>query len=104
MKKFLGIVVLGLVLIQTLALSGTFKDEEGKFVLKTISVIFSQNTTVRSIIITGRIYLIIPEPRLLKFFSFIFLHSKLDRNLVTYYIVPMINFSLDELEFRHLLS
>ena len=29
MKKFLGIVILYLLLIPTLALSGTFKDEEG---------------------------------------------------------------------------
>ena len=35
MKKLLGIVVLGLLLIPTLAMSGTFKDEEGKFGLKT---------------------------------------------------------------------
>ena len=35
MKKFLGILVLGLLLIPTLAMSGTFKDEEGKFGLKT---------------------------------------------------------------------
>jgi len=37
MKKLLGIVVLGLLLIPTLAMSGTFKDEEGKFGLKTSS-------------------------------------------------------------------
>ena len=35
MKKKLGIIVMGLLLIPTLALSGTFKDEEGKFGLKT---------------------------------------------------------------------
>ena len=35
MKKILGILVLGLLLIPTLAMSGTFKDEEGKFGLKT---------------------------------------------------------------------
>ena len=35
MKKLLGIVVLCLLLIPTLAMSGTFKDEEGKFGLKT---------------------------------------------------------------------
>jgi len=35
MKKLLGILVLGLLLIPTLAMSGTFKDEEGKFGLKT---------------------------------------------------------------------
>ena len=35
MKKILGIIVLGLLLIPTLSLSGTFKDEEGKFGLKT---------------------------------------------------------------------
>ena len=35
MKKLLSIIVLGLLLIPTLALSGTFKDEEGKFGLKT---------------------------------------------------------------------
>ena len=35
MKKILGIIVMGLLLIPTLALSGTFKDEEGKFGLKT---------------------------------------------------------------------
>ena len=35
MKKLLGIVVLGLMLIPTLAMSGTFKDEDGKFGLKT---------------------------------------------------------------------
>ncbi len=37
MKKLLGILVLGLLLIPTLAMSGTFKDEEGKFGLKTSS-------------------------------------------------------------------
>ncbi len=35
MKKLLAIVVIGLLLIPTLAMSGTFKDEEGKFGLKT---------------------------------------------------------------------
>ena len=35
MKKLLGIVVLGLLLIPTLSMSGTFKDEDGKFGLKT---------------------------------------------------------------------
>jgi len=35
MKMFLGILFLGLLLITTLAMSGTFKDEEGKFGLKT---------------------------------------------------------------------
>jgi len=35
MKKFLAIVVLGLFLIPSLAISKTFKDEEGKFGLKT---------------------------------------------------------------------
>ena len=37
MKKLLGIIVLGLVLIPTLALSGTFKDDEGKPSLRTNS-------------------------------------------------------------------
>ena len=35
MKKLLGIVVLGLLLIPTLAMTGIFKDDEGKFSLKT---------------------------------------------------------------------
>jgi len=35
MKKLLGILVLGLLLIPTLSMSGTFKDEDGKFGLKT---------------------------------------------------------------------
>ena len=37
MKKLLGIVVLGLLLIPTLAMSGIFKDDEGKSSLKTSS-------------------------------------------------------------------
>jgi len=37
MKKLLGIVVLGLLFIQTLAMSGIFKDDEGKPSLKTSS-------------------------------------------------------------------
>ena len=37
MKKLLGIVVLGLLLIPTLAMSGTFINEDGKFGLKTSS-------------------------------------------------------------------
>ena len=37
MKKLLGIVVLGLLLIPTLAMSGTFKNDEGKPSLKTSS-------------------------------------------------------------------
>ena len=35
MNKILGILVLGLLLIPTLSMSGTFKDEDGKFGLKT---------------------------------------------------------------------
>ena len=37
MKKLFSIVVLGLLLISTLAISGTFKDDEGKSSLKTSS-------------------------------------------------------------------
>tara|TARA_B110000914_G_scaffold113042_1_gene98886 strand:+ start:381 stop:539 length:159 start_codon:yes stop_codon:yes gene_type:complete len=37
MKKLLGIVVLGLLLIPTLAMSEIFKDDEGKSSLKTSS-------------------------------------------------------------------
>ena len=39
MKKLLVILALGLLLIPTLAMSGTFKDEEGKFGLKKVTTL-----------------------------------------------------------------